>query len=105
MFTLLALGTSVGTLVTNSIVVIENIAKKLDQGMDPKTASDIGAGEVAVPVFASAMTNVVVFGPIAMMTSLVGRFLVPFAITMTIATLVSLFVSFTLTPILASIRC
>ena len=103
MFTLLALGTSVGTLVTNSIVVIENIAKKLDQGMDPKTASDIGAGEVAVPVFASAMTNVVVFGPIAMMTSLVGRFLVPFAITMTIATLVSLFVSFTLTPILASI--
>ncbi|MBS1371240.1 MAG: efflux RND transporter permease subunit [Lentisphaeria bacterium] len=102
-FTLLALGTSVGTLVTNSIVVIENIAKHLERGEDPKASADAGAGEVAVPVFASAMTNVVVFGPIAMMTSLVGRFLVPFAVTIGIATLVSLFVSFTLTPILAAI--
>ncbi len=102
MFTLLALGTSVGTLVTNSIVVIENISKKLAEGCDPKTAADLGTGEVAVPVFASAMTNVVVFGPIAMMTSLVGRFLIPFAVTTTIATLASLFVSFTLTPILAA---
>ena len=66
-FTLLALGTSVGTLVTNSIVVIENIARHLERGEDPKTAADSGAAEVALPVFASAMTNVVVFGPIAMM--------------------------------------
>ena len=102
-FTLLALGTSVGTLVTNSIVVIENIARHLERGEDPKTAADSGAAEVALPVFASAMTNVVVFGPIAMMGSLVGRFLVPFAVTIGIATLVSLFVSFTLTPILAAI--
>ncbi len=102
MFTLLALGTSVGTLVTNSIVVIENIARHLAAGEDPETAADRGTAEVALPVFASAMTNVVVFGPIAAMTSLVGRFLVPFAVTMTIATLVSLFVSFTLTPILAA---
>ncbi len=102
MFTLLALGTSVGTLVTNSIVVIENIAKRLDRGEPPDRAADLGTAEVAIPVFASAMTNVVVFGPIAMMSSLVGKFLVPFAITITIATLVSLFVSFTLTPILAA---
>ncbi len=102
MFTLLALGTSVGTLVTNSIVVIENISKRLGNGDDPKTAADLGTAEVIVPVFASAMTNVVVFGPIAMMSSLVGQFLVPFAVTITIATLVSLFISFTLTPILAS---
>lgn len=102
MFTLLALGTSVGTLVTNSIVVIESIARRLAEGDDPKQAADRGTAEVALPVFASAMTNVVVFGPIAAMTSLVGRFLVPFAVTMTIATLVSLFVSFTLTPILAA---
>ncbi len=102
MFTLLALGTSVGTLVTNSIVVIESIARRLAEGDDPKQAADRGTAEVALPVFASAMTNVVVFGPIAAMSSLVGRFLIPFAVTMTIATLVSLFVSFTLTPILAA---
>ena len=102
-FTLLALGTSVGVLVTNSIVVIENIFKKLASGENPKDAAEHGTSEVAVPVFASAMTNVVVFVPMAMMTSLVGQFLVPFAVVMTIATLVSLFISFTLTPILASI--
>ncbi|UKI29988.1 MAG: efflux RND transporter permease subunit [Lentisphaeria bacterium] len=72
------------------------------RGDDPKQAADRGTAEVALPVFASAMTNVVVFGPIAAMSSLVGRFLIPFAVTMTIATLVSLFVSFTLTPILAA---
>jgi HAE1 family hydrophobic/amphiphilic exporter-1 len=101
-FTLLALGTSVGVLVTNSIVVIENIFKKLTKGEDVVSAADRGTAEVAIPVFASAMTNVMVFVPIALMTSLVGRFLVAFAITITAATLVSLFISFTLTPILAS---
>lgn len=103
MITLLALGTSVGVLVTNSIVVIENIFKKLSSGDNPATASMKGSGEVALPVFASASTNVVVFIPIALMASLVGRFFVPFAVTMTAATLVSLFISFTLTPLLSSI--
>lgn len=101
--TLLALGTSVGVLVTNSIVVIESVFKELHKGTKPKDASARGAGEVALPVFASAATNVVVFVPIAMMSSLVGRYFIPFAVTMTAATLVSLFISFTLTPILSSI--
>ncbi|MCF7790927.1 MAG: efflux RND transporter permease subunit [Victivallales bacterium] len=100
--TLLALGTSVGILVTNSIVVIENIIKKLHSGSTSETASADGTGEVALPVFASATTNVVVFVPIALMSSLVGRYFIPFAVTMTAATLVSLFISFTMTPILAS---
>ncbi len=101
--TLLALGTSVGVLVTNSIVVVENIFKKLHEGKKPKLASETGSGEVALPVFASAATNVVVFVPIALMSSLVGRYFIPFAVTMTAATLVSLFISFTLTPLLSSI--
>jgi HAE1 family hydrophobic/amphiphilic exporter-1 len=99
--TLLALGTSVGVLVTNSIVVIENVFKKLREGLSPLKAAAEGTSEVALPVFASASTNVVVFVPIAMMSSLVGRYFIPFAVTMTAATLVSLFISFTLTPILS----
>ncbi len=99
--TLLALGISVGILVTNSIVVLENIARRRN-ATSPAEAARTGAGEVAIAVLASALTNVVVFVPIAMMTSLVGRFFVPFAVTITAATLVSLFISFTLTPILAA---
>ncbi|HRU02040.1 MAG TPA: efflux RND transporter permease subunit, partial [Victivallales bacterium] len=99
--TLLALGTSVGTLVTNSIVVIENIFVKLADSSPEKAAIE-GTSEVALPVFASAMTNVVVFVPIALMSSIIGKYFAPFAVTMTAATLISLFVSFTLTPLLAS---
>ncbi len=99
--TLLAIGTSVGTLVANSIVVLENIFRRIQEGDDVREAADRGTAEVAAPVFASAATNIVVFIPIALMSSLVGRFFTSFAVTMTVATLVSLFISFTLTPILA----
>ncbi|MEM4247726.1 MAG: efflux RND transporter permease subunit, partial [Candidatus Nanoarchaeia archaeon] len=101
--TLLAFGTSVGVLVTNSIVVIENIFRKLASGLQPRPAAAEGTSEVALPVFASASTNVVVFIPIALMSSIVGRYFTPFAVVMTAATLVSLFISFTLTPILSAI--
>ncbi len=101
MMTLLSLGTSVGVLVTNSIVVIENIFNKFDLGKNNTDAAYEGTNEVIAPVAASALTNVVVFVPIATMSSLVGRFMAPFAMVMVVATIVSLFVSFTLTPILA----
>ena len=100
--TLLSLGCSVGVLVTNSIVVIENIFKHLKYKKDIKTAAADGAGEVIAAVSASALTNVVVFVPVMMMTTRIGSMMVPFAGVMVAATLVSLFVSFTLTPILAS---
>lgn len=103
MMTLISLGCSTGVLVTNSIVVIENIFKKLDEGCDRQTAAAKGTSEVLNAVAASALTNVVVFVPVAMMSSMVGLIMAPFAGVMVIATLVSLFVSFTLTPILASI--
>ncbi len=99
--TLLSLGCSVGVLVTNSIVVIENIYKHLDRKEDIKTAAENGTGEVIAAVSASALTNVVVFVPVMMMTTRIGSMMVPFAGVMVAATLVSLFVSFTLTPILS----
>ena len=101
--TLLAIGMSVGILVTNSIVVLEAIVKRLQETGDPKESSRIGAAEATIAVLASAGTNVVVLFPIAMMGGLVGRFLRPFALTMLIMTVVSLFISFTLTPLLCSL--
>lgn len=101
--TLLSLGCSVGVLVTNSIVVIENIFKYLDRGEDLKHAAERGTGEVIAAVSASALTNVVVFVPVMMMTTRIGSMMVPFAGVMVAATLVSLFISFTLTPILACV--
>ena len=101
--TLLSLGCSVGILVTNSIVVIENIFKHLDKGENIKEAAEKGTGEVIAAVSASALTNVVVFIPVMMMTTRIGRMMVPFAGVMVGATLVSLFVSFTLTPILSCV--
>ena len=101
--TLLALGCSVGVLVTNSIVVIENIFKRLTFGDDIKTAAQKGTDEVISAVSASALTNVVVFVPVMMMTTQIGKMMVSFAGVMVVATLVSLFVSFTMTPILSCV--
>ena len=101
--TLLSLGCSVGVLVTNSIVVIENIFKHIDKGEKLKDAAEHGTGEVIVAVSASALTNVVVFVPVMMMTTRIGSMMIPFAGVMVGATLVSLFISFTLTPILACV--
>ncbi len=101
--TLLSLGCSVGVLVTNSIVVIENIFKHLANKENIKTAAEQGTSEVIAAVSASALTNVVVFVPVMMMTTRIGSMMVPFAGVMVAATLVSLFVSFTLTPILSCV--
>lgn len=102
MSTLIAIGMSVGILVTNSIVVLEAIVRRLDETGDPKEASRLGAKEAFIAVLASAGTNVVVLFPLTMMTSMVGLFIGPLAMTMFIMTVVSLFISFTLTPLLCS---
>jgi len=101
--TLLAIGMSVGILITNSIVVLEAIVKRLDETGDPKAASKLGAKEAFIAVLASAGTNIVVLFPLAMMGGMFGRFIAPFALTMVILTVVSLFISFTMTPLLCSI--
>ena len=82
---------------------MENIFVWLKRGKSPAESAAEGTAEVVNAVSASALTNVVVFVPIATMSSIVGMLVGPFAGVMVIATLASLFVSFTLTPILASL--
>ncbi len=101
--TLMGLSTSVGILVANSVVVLENIFRHKGMGHNRRLAAGRGTSEIAVAVIASAFTNLVVFLPIAAMSGIVGRFFKEFALTVSFATLFSLLVSFTLTPMLASL--
>ena len=101
--TLMGLSIAVGILVTNSVVVLENIFRHKEMGHSRIEAADKGTAEVTVAVIASTMTNIVVFLPIATMSSMVGQFFKEFALTVTYATIFSLIVSFTLTPMLASL--
>ncbi|MBZ0273223.1 efflux RND transporter permease subunit [bacterium] len=101
--TLMALGICIGILVTNSIVVLENINNKIAKGLAAREAAIEGTGEIAVAVLASTMTNIVVFTPIAFMKGIIGRFFYQFGLTVVFATLVSLLISFTLTPMLANL--
>jgi len=105
MMTLMALAISVGVLVMNALVVLENIYRHLDQGATPYKAARFGTGEIALAVVGSASTNIVVFLPIAFMRGIVGQFFYQFGVSVVFATIVSLLVSFTVTPILASKLC
>ena len=102
MMSLMALSSSVGLLVTNSIVVLENINEKLKLGLEPKEAAYKGTSEIMVAIMASTLTNVCVFVPIAFMKSIAGIFFRTFGLTMVFATFVSLLVTFTLTPLMAA---
>ena len=101
--TLLGAGLSVGVIVTNSIVVLESILGHFNRSGDAWAAARDGASEVGVAVIASAGTNVVVLLPIGLMGSMIGLFFRPFAITAFLVNAVSLFISFTLTPILCAV--
>ncbi len=101
--TMMALGLSVGTLVTNSIVVMESVAAQLETGASSWDAARNGANDVAVAVLASAGTNIVVLLPIGLMGSMVGMVFRPFAMTTLYANLASLLISFTLVPILCGV--
>lgn len=103
MMSLMGLSTAVGVLVTNSVVVLENIFRHKAMGANRTDAASKGTSEIVVAVIASAMTNIAVFLPIGMMSSMVGMFFREFALTVTYATIFSLIISFTLTPMLASL--
>jgi HAE1 family hydrophobic/amphiphilic exporter-1 len=103
MLTLLAIGVSVGVLVTNAIVVLENIIRHLAMGESPQDAAIKGTDEVAIAVLGSVLTNLVVFVPVAFMRGMMGRFFIQFGMTVVYATVFSLLISFTLTPMLAAI--
>ena len=103
MMSLMALALSVGVLVANAIVVLENIQRHLSENnLSPQEASEQGASEIVIAVVGSALTNLAVFFPVAMMSSLVGRFFREFGLTTVYATIISLFLAFTLTPMLSA---
>lgn len=99
---LMGLSTAVGVLVTNSIVVLENIFRHKSMGHDRTVSASKGTAEIAVAVLASTFTNLIVFLPLATMSSIVGKLFSQFSLTVVYATIFSIIMSFTLTPMLAS---
>jgi HAE1 family hydrophobic/amphiphilic exporter-1 len=100
--TMLALSLAIGILIDDAIVVIENIYRHFHASGDRKEAASMGTAEIGLAAFAITMSIVAVFLPVAFMKGLIGRFMYQFGITVAAAVLVSLFVAFTLTPMLAS---
>ncbi|MBN1459696.1 MAG: efflux RND transporter permease subunit [Armatimonadetes bacterium] len=100
--TMLALSVSVGILVDDSIVVIENIYRHLRLGEKPKDAAFKGRTEIGLAAITITLVDVVVFVPIAFMGGITGQFFRQFGITVAMVTLFSLFIAFTLTPMLSS---
>jgi HAE1 family hydrophobic/amphiphilic exporter-1 len=100
--TLMALSLAIGMLIDDAIVVRENIVRHLEMGKDHMEASRFGTAEIGLAVFATSMSIIAVFIPVAFMKGIVGRFFYQFGISVAFAVLVSLFVSFTLDPMLSS---
>ncbi|PKN38633.1 MAG: AcrB/AcrD/AcrF family protein [Deltaproteobacteria bacterium HGW-Deltaproteobacteria-2] len=101
--TMLALSLSVGLLIDDAIIVIENIYRHVEEGMAPIEAAKFATSEIGLAVMATTLAIVAIFLPVAFMKGLIGRFFLQFALTIVFAVLVSLLVSFTLTPMMASI--
>lgn len=99
---LMGLSTSVGILVTNSVVVLENIFRHKSLGNNKIESASKGTSEIAIAVLASTLTNLVVFIPIGTMSGIAGILFKQFALTVVYATIFSLILSFTLTPMLAA---
>jgi hydrophobic/amphiphilic exporter-1 (mainly G- bacteria), HAE1 family len=102
MLTMLALSLSIGMLIDDAIVVIENIHRHLEMGKTPKQAASDGAREIGLAVLATTLSIVAVFVPVAFMKGIIGRFFYEFGLTVAFAIMISLFVSFTLTPMASS---
>jgi HAE1 family hydrophobic/amphiphilic exporter-1 len=100
--TLMGLSLAIGMLIDDAIVVRENIVRHLQHGKDHFEAARDGTAEIGLAVMATTFTIVAVFIPVAFMGGMVGQFFYEFGITVAAAVLVSLFVSFTLDPMLSS---
>ncbi len=100
--TLMGLSLSVGLLIDDAIVVRENIVRHMQFGRDHFEAARVGTSEIGLAVMATTFSIVAVFVPVAFMKGIIGRFFFEFGITVAFAVLVSLFVSFTLDPMLSS---
>ncbi len=103
MITLMALSLCVGLLIDDAIVVRENIVRHVQMGKDNFTASLDGTQEIGLAVLATTLSIVAVFLPIGFMGGIIGKFFHEFGLTIAVAVLISMFVSFTLDPMLSSI--
>lgn len=101
--TMMALSLCIGLLIDDAIVVRENIVRHVGLGKSHRQASLDGTSEIGLAVMATTFAICAVFVPVAFMGGIVGKFFYPFGITVTVAVLVSLFVSFTLDPMLSSV--
>jgi len=99
---LMALTIAVGFVVDDAIVMLENIFRHIEDGMDPMDAALKGAGEIGFTIVSISFSLVAVFIPLLLMGGIVGRLFREFAMTITIAVLASAFVSLTLTPMMCS---
>ena len=101
--TMMALSLCIGLLIDDAIVVRENIVRHVGMGKDHHTAAREGTDEIGLAVMATTFAICAVFVPVAFMGGIIGKFFYPFGITVVVAVLVSLFVSFTLDPMLSAI--
>ncbi len=101
--TLLALSLSIGLLIDDAIVVRENIVRHANMGKSHRQAALDGTHEIGLAVLATTLTVVAVFLPIGFMGGIIGQFFQQFGLTVVVAVLISLFVSFTLDPMLSSV--
>lgn len=102
MMTTLAVTLSIGILVDDAIVVIENIYRRIELGETPLEAAQRGTSEIGLAALAITLSIVAVFVPVAFMEGIIGRFFYQFGMTVACSVMISLFVAFTLTPMMSS---
>lgn len=102
MMTLLGMSLAIGLLIDDAVVVRESITHRLEAGDDPFTAASRGTREIALAVLATTLSLVAVFVPVAFMTGIVGQFFRQFGLTIAVAVMLSMFVAFTLDPMLSA---
>ncbi|MDH4392194.1 MAG: efflux RND transporter permease subunit [Aquabacterium sp.] len=103
MITLMAMSLCVGLLIDDAIVVRENIVRHVQMGKSARSAALEGTNEIGLAVLATTLSIVAVFLPIGFMSGIIGKFFHEFGITIVAAVLISMFVSFTLDPMLSSV--
>jgi hydrophobic/amphiphilic exporter-1 (mainly G- bacteria), HAE1 family len=102
LMTLLGLSLAIGVLIDDAIVVRENIVRHMERGADRMTAASRGTAEIGMAVAATTFSIIAIFIPVAFMPGVAGEWFRPFALTVACSVLVSLFISFTLDPMLSA---
>jgi HAE1 family hydrophobic/amphiphilic exporter-1 len=100
--TLTGLAMTIGVLVNNSILIVEDASTLIEKGMDPKDAAVVGTKDIVVGILGATSTNVVVFLPVAFMGEIIGRFFKELGLTVVYSTMVSLAIAFSLTPMMCA---